>query len=150
MRCTVRIDDQTYQIELGDLRDRPIVALVDGVRVEVWPDERRDHIPVSRPVKTSQEDREPATSAGASRLLVPTYGKRAAETLEIRAPLPGLIKEVLVKPGDEVNYGQELCVIEAMKMKNIIRAARAGKIAEISVYSGQTVNHNDTLMTFAE
>ncbi len=149
MRCTIRIDDQTYQVEIGDLRDRPIVALVDGVRVEVWPDEPSDRISLARTVKTEQKDGEPASPVEASKPLVPTFGK-SADTREIRAPLPGVIKEVMVKVGDEVGYGQELCMIEAMKMKNTIRAARAGKIAVISAYPGQTVNHNDSLMTFAE
>jgi len=149
MRCKVKIDNQTYQVELGDLHDRPIVALVDGVRIEVWPDEHRDHSTIANAVSTNQMDRESAEPPDASRPLVPTFG-RSANTPEIRAPLPGVIKDVLVKPGEEISYGQELCVIEAMKMKNIIRSTRAGRLAEISVFPGQTVNHGDTLMTFTE
>jgi biotin carboxyl carrier protein len=49
-----------------------------------------------------------------------------------------------------VIHGQELCTIDAMKMRNNIRAARPGRIAEILVTPGQTVNHNDPLMSFEE
>jgi biotin carboxyl carrier protein len=57
---------------------------------------------------------------------------------------------LLVRPGDEVVHGQELCTIEAMKMRNNIRSSRAGRIAEILVNPSQTVNHNDALMSFEE
>jgi biotin carboxyl carrier protein len=68
----------------------------------------------------------------------------------VRAPIPGVIVAVLVHPGDEVTHGQELCTIEAMKMRNNIRSTRAGRIAEVLVIPGQTVNHNDPLLSFEE
>jgi biotin carboxyl carrier protein len=61
-----------------------------------------------------------------------------------------VIVALRVRPGDEVSHGQDLCTIEAMKMRNSIRATRAGRIAEILVNTGQTVNHNDPLMRFEE
>ena len=47
------------------------------------------------------------------------------------APLPGTVIEIFVKPGDQIEAGQVVLVIEAMKMKNSIRSTRAGKIAEV-------------------
>ena len=52
---------------------------------------------------------------------------------EILSPMPGTIFQVHVKPGDEVVEGQELLVLEAMKMENPIVSTTAGKIKEVSV-----------------
>ena len=63
----------------------------------------------------------------------------------IKAPIPGLITRLLVEPGDEVEAGQPMLVLEAMKMENIIRANRAGTVAAIPVSPGQTVMNNEVL-----
>ena len=49
----------------------------------------------------------------------------------VHSPMPGLIVRVAVAPGDEVKLGQELCVLEAMKMENVLRAEREGVVAEV-------------------
>jgi biotin carboxyl carrier protein len=66
----------------------------------------------------------------------------------VPAPLPGVIVAVSVQPGAEVSLGQELCVLEAMKMKNAIRAPRAGRIVSVHVAVGQTVKHRDVLVEY--
>jgi biotin carboxyl carrier protein len=53
---------------------------------------------------------------------------------------------VAVKPGDTVGRGDELCVIEAMKMGNSIRAQRNGTVREVMVAPGQTVSFGTTLL----
>jgi len=64
------------------------------------------------------------------------------------APLPGTVTEVFVKAGDQIEAGQVILVIEAMKMKNSIRSIRAGRIAEVLVSPGQTVAHKQILVRF--
>ena len=64
------------------------------------------------------------------------------------APLPGTVIEIFVKPGDQIETGQVILVIEAMKMKNSIRSTRAGKIVEVLVRAGQTVAHKEPLVRF--
>ncbi len=66
----------------------------------------------------------------------------------VRAPMPGHIVDIVVKPGDEVSVGQTLCSLEAMKMKNAIRSPRDGLIAGVEVTTGQAVAHGDILVTF--
>ena len=61
-----------------------------------------------------------------------------------------MIVAVSVKPGDTVEHGQELCTIEAMKMKNVIRASRAGTIAAVHVTLNQHVKHHDVLLEFTD
>jgi biotin carboxyl carrier protein len=71
----------------------------------------------------------------------------AAHTLT--APLPGRIVRVAVKPGDRVEKGDPLLVIEAMKMENEFRAGAAGTVAEVRVAAGQAVNGGDVLVVIA-
>jgi biotin carboxyl carrier protein len=61
------------------------------------------------------------------------------------APMPGKIVRVLVKAGDEVNAGQGIAVVEAMKMQNEVRAPKSGKVERVSVAEGQTVGAGDVI-----
>jgi biotin carboxyl carrier protein len=63
--------------------------------------------------------------------------------------LPGRIVRISVKPGDRVEKGDTLLVIEAMKMENEYRAASAGTVAEVRVVPGQAVNGGDVLVVIA-
>ncbi len=58
----------------------------------------------------------------------------------IIAPMPGKVVRVLVAPGDQVQAKQGLVVVEAMKMENELRAARAGRVVSVSVVEGQSVD----------
>ncbi len=62
--------------------------------------------------------------------------------------MPGQILEVRVKVGDQVERGELLCVLEAMKMNNQIRATRNGVIAEILTQPGTQVGYGDPLIRF--
>jgi len=70
----------------------------------------------------------------------------AAPGHTVRAPMPGKITHVAVHPGDRVQAGDTLVVIEAMKMENEFKAAAAGTIAEVRVSAGQAVNPGDVLV----
>ena len=63
----------------------------------------------------------------------------------IRAPMPGLVSNVLLAEGDVVERGQAIIVLEAMKMENDLSAPRPGVVKSIRVTKGQTVNQGDTL-----
>jgi biotin carboxyl carrier protein len=64
--------------------------------------------------------------------------------------MPGVILELHVKAGDVVQRGQQVAVLDAMKMHNFIGAPRAGTIAEVCVAAGQAVGHGDPIVRFAE
>jgi len=64
----------------------------------------------------------------------------------IAAPMPGKIVRVLVSAGDEVKARQGLVVVEAMKMENELRAARDGRVREVSVVEGQSVDAGALLL----
>jgi biotin carboxyl carrier protein len=63
----------------------------------------------------------------------------------ITSAMPGKVVRVLVSPGDEVEAGQGLIVVEAMKMQNEIKASRAGRVAALTAVAGATVDSGEIL-----
>jgi biotin carboxyl carrier protein len=72
-----------------------------------------------------------------------------ATAASLRAHIPGRVTSVWVAAGEEVEAGQRLLAVEAMKMENELRAPRAGRVAEVHVAPGQTVERNDPLVSLA-
>ena len=68
----------------------------------------------------------------------------------LNAPMPGVIIEVAVKPGDTVVRGQEVALLDAMKMHNSIKSPRAGTVHEVCVTPGQAVGHGDPIIRYEE
>ncbi|MFX1265863.1 MAG: biotin/lipoyl-containing protein [Promethearchaeota archaeon] len=64
----------------------------------------------------------------------------------IYPPMPGKITEVSVKIGDKVKSGQTVCILEAMKMFNELKATNAGVVKEVNVETGSNVTPNDLLV----
>ena len=81
----------------------------------------------------------PQISVPDSAPAAPTPVSSGASGKELTAPLPGVIVAVMVKPGDSVSHGQELCTLEAMKMKNAIKSHRDGTIDSVAVTVGDQV-----------
>ena len=67
---------------------------------------------------------------------------------EIKAPMPGMVLNILVKEGDEVNKGDALIVLEAMKMENILKSPSHGIIKKIAITKGTAVEKNQLLIQF--
>jgi biotin carboxyl carrier protein len=63
----------------------------------------------------------------------------------VATPMPGRIVRILVKVGDEVKAGQGLVVVEAMKMENVMRSPKDGRVVELAVTEGQRVEGNAKL-----
>ena len=134
-RYTVRINDVEHVVDVEETaRDRFVVHLGDRV-VDVALVAHEDA------QLTSVEIGPPGPVPG-----VPgaSGGGRAAVT----APMPGVVLSVEVAPGAAVTRGQLLLVLEAMKMKNDIRAERDGVIVSVSVAPGDQVRHGDPLIAY--
>ena len=67
---------------------------------------------------------------------------------DIKAPMPGLVLDVLVEAGQEVNEGDDLIILEAMKMENALKAPQAGVIASVSVSKQDKVDKNQLLVSY--
>ena len=64
----------------------------------------------------------------------------------VKAPMPGLIVEVLVKPGETVEKGSQLLILEAMKMENVLKAEGEGIVKSIEVVKGNAVDKGQILI----
>ncbi|MEO0281291.1 MAG: biotin/lipoyl-containing protein [candidate division WOR-3 bacterium] len=69
---------------------------------------------------------------------------------KVLAPLPGVVLNVLVKEGDHVKEGQDLLIMEAMKMENAIHSPYSGKILKINVKKDDTISEGDILVEIGE
>ena len=67
---------------------------------------------------------------------------------DVKAPMPGLILDVLVKAGDEVEKGDKLLILEAMKMENVLKSPGGGTINSIEIEKGDSVEKNQVLISF--
>lgn len=132
MKLRVAVDGSSYDVEIIDLGVRPVVAIVDGERFEVWPESSTAAPAIAAPSALSRSITRPEAT-----------GHTGGAVL---APIPGVIVAVKVKPGDRVAVGQELCVLEAMKMQNVIRSRQAGFVATVDIAEGQQVKHHQPLL----
>jgi len=147
MKLIVKVEDQSFEVEVGDIHARPIVATVDGEAFEVWPEDVQVVTPAAQVINLPGSP-PPTVSKPAPISSAPAAATSTAKS--VLAPLPGVIVAISVKPGEVVEHGQELCTIEAMKMKNVIRASRAGTIGAVHVTLNQHVKHHDTLLEFTD
>ncbi len=75
--------------------------------------------------------------------------KQAPDTSKmLLCPMPGLVVKVNVEVGEEVQEGQALCTIEAMKMENILRAERKGVVSKLNAAAGDSLAVDDVIMEF--
>ena len=74
--------------------------------------------------------------------------KTSSAVQTIKAPMPGLILSIAVNIGDEVKKGDTLLILEAMKMENVLKSPRDGKIKRVSAQLKQAVEKNQLLIEF--
>lgn len=73
----------------------------------------------------------------------------ANKVKETKAPMPGLVLNILVEQGQQVKKGDNLLILEAMKMENIIKSASDGTVKAILIAKGDKVDKNSLLIQFA-
>ena len=111
----------------------PVVALVNGDEVQVH---------IARVAAETLPDRTVQPDA----LGVPASPEHPAAVRTFSSPMPGVILSVAVKIGDQVITGDEVCVLEAMKMQQTLRAEWSGIVQAVHVVSGQQVLDGDPLV----
>ena len=142
----VTLEGREYRVRIESVDSQPVQVEVDGREMQVWLPDRPST--AARDVTEVQPPSQRPASTAASPA-VPAIQPGAATENELHAPMPGSIISVGVQPGDRVEEGQELCVLDAMKMHNLIRAPRAGVISVVHVSPGQQVQHGDLLLVYA-
>ncbi|MDQ4136072.1 MAG: ATP-grasp domain-containing protein, partial [Pseudomonadota bacterium] len=68
---------------------------------------------------------------------------------QLLCPMPGLVKAILVRPGQEVKVGEPLCIVEAMKMENVLRAERDATVQTVSAKEGDSLAVDAVILEFA-
>lgn len=139
-RVTVIVEGREYIVEVGDLKARPIQATVNGTTYDVQVPEKAAGAPMRPPAAAAAPGKVPAAPPKIVPQAVEQDGK-------ITAPMPGDICEIRVQPGSMVNAGDVVCVLEAMKMKNLIHSSVTGKVTSVDVAVGQAVEYGAVLMT---
>ncbi len=170
-RWVVVIDDEAREVDLKGQNGSVTVTFDDGARSRVLSDidwrpgkaifrGRLDGRPFSATVARAAEGFVIRHRAARSKVMVltPTSAdlhkrlpkKTPPDTSRmVVAPMPGLVVSMDVAVGDEVKSGQVICVLEAMKMQNIIRAERDGAIKTVGAKAGDSVAADDILAEFA-
>ncbi len=121
--AVITVNNKEYKVRLKDLGIEQVSDLKPQPEVETSP----SPVEESPPAKLHRP-------------------KSIAEATAIKAPLPGLILKILVKPGDPVKAGQNVLVMEAMKMENDIQSKHEGVVQEIKVREGESVEEGDLLV----
>jgi acetyl-CoA/propionyl-CoA carboxylase biotin carboxyl carrier protein len=116
---------------------RDVTAEVDGRRyqVKLWVPDLGDV--VAAPAGAAR------SGAGPKRPKAAGGGGTGSGTVAV--PMQGTIVKVLVEPGDTVEVGQTVCVLEAMKMENNVNAEKAGTVKEVKVAPGESVGPGDVI-----
>ncbi|MFZ5517526.1 MAG: biotin/lipoyl-containing protein [Candidatus Zhuqueibacterota bacterium] len=134
------INGNPYGVIIKQLGDDHAIVEVNGAEYQVDIIEE----PIQR--KTPQLVRSKVVPDTTKRPIQSTASHRAGTSGVVKAPLPGLITQILVKEGDQVDLGQHLLKMEAMKMENNIQSTKRGKVTSIKVKAGDTVLEGDVLV----
>ncbi len=138
MIIKVEIEGKVYNVSIKDVHSNPVLAEVDGKFYQVYPETQG---PAVIPATAAQPFAVPVSAPAAP-------APSAGNGLTLNAPLPGVIVSIDVQAGQSVKSGQQVCMLEAMKMKNVIRSDRDGVIAQVNVNPGDLVKHNQPIFTF--
>ena len=139
-----------YEVEIAEVEGNIAKVNVNGIPFEVelqQPINAAKHpsINVQKPVVAPApvSSAAPAPAAKPAAPVAATSGSGAS----LKAPLPGTITDVKVQVGQQVNVGDTVLILEAMKMQNNIEAETSGKVTSILVKPGDTVMEGAVLLT---
>ena len=156
-KLRIKIEDSWHEVEVLDLDADPIEVIVDGEPVQVeFPDSGQQvarqavaapAVPEKTSVPAGQRREARPDPPAAPAPSAPEQAPPVGPTKAFSSPMPGIIVSVAVKEGDQVVPGDEVCVLEAMKMQQTLRAEWAGIVREVHVQTGQQVQGGDRIVT---
>ncbi len=137
-----KINGNEYNVHIANVEENIADVEVNGTpyRVELDKELKQTKTP-----KLVRPDAVPHTDSHPS--VVKTVDRGSPASGAVKSPLPGVILDVMVKPGDEVEVGQRILVLEAMKMENNIDSDKEGRVVEVKVKQGDSVLEGDVLIT---
>lgn len=142
----VTVDGQVIDIDMRQLLDTTMYSIITNGQshdVRLTEMEESYNVQVSGQIFEVQvEDERTRRLAGLRSL----SGIAAGEII-IKAPMPGVVIEVPVQPGQQVDAGDIVVILESMKMQNEFKAPRAGKVHTVRVTPGARVDQNMVMVT---
>ena len=138
----VKVKDRWYTVEVGDLSSNPVPAKVDGDLVEVHIERLATESRLAPPPAEAPPEESPR---GPAQPEASTDNPPSAARV-FTSPMPGVIVSVAVEAGDQVVTGDEVCVLEAMKMQQVLRADWSGIVGTVHVGPGQQVLDGDPIL----
>lgn len=144
-RYSIDVDGRRFTVDVQDTGADRFAVSVDGQSFDVTlgaAEEMADGAPAMPRIVAAAPQRERTGAASAPAAVTAGGGD------VLRAPMPGAILRVAVVAGTRVQRGQDIAVLEAMKMENVIRSPREGTIAEVCVQPGAQVTHGQAIVRF--
>jgi len=148
-KIKIKIDGKSYLVEVKDINANPIEMTVDGENVSVNLGDEDTVETVAQETETKDSESDEVRKED---IKVPETTKTVSAPgpiKEFTAPMPGTIISVAVKVGDQVVPGDEVCVLEAMKMQQALKAEWTGIVNEIHVETGQQIQGGDKILSLA-
>jgi biotin carboxyl carrier protein len=144
-----KVQGVDYEVEIAEVEGNIAKVNVNGIPFEVElqkPINAAKHPTMNNP---KVEAPKPAAAAPAPAAAKPAAAPSApaGSGTPIKAPLPGTITDIKVTVGQQINVGDVVVVLEAMKMQNNIEAESAGQVTSIMVNKGDTVMEGTILLT---
>lgn len=140
----LKIGDKEHKVNVANIKGNLATVIIDGVEVEVTIQQfgKKEDVEIRpRRKKTASPAVQQAPVSAA-----PVVSAPKSNNEQVRAPIPGVILKMLVKEGDTVKAGQDIIVMEAMKMENQIQATVSGKVAKLNVRVDDAVQQDDVLL----
>lgn len=137
-----KINGNEYNVAINSVEGKNASVTVNGTAYQVELEEAPATAPVQAPVAA------PVAAAAPAAAPAPAPAPAAAGAGKaVTSPLPGVIIAVKVNVGDTVKAGQEVAVLEAMKMENSIEATHDGTVTAINVAKGDSVLEGAPIVT---
>ncbi|HOJ38760.1 MAG TPA: acetyl-CoA carboxylase biotin carboxyl carrier protein subunit [Ignavibacteriales bacterium] len=134
-KYNIVVNGNSYDVEIVSFTGANAVVNVNGETFNVDLPQQVTSAPAAAPKPAQKAASKPAAAHSTTH-----------DANVVVAPIPGTILKVLVKPGDSVTAGQEVVILEAMKMENILKAEKSGKVKAVKVNPGDTVMEGDVLV----
>ncbi len=166
MKYYVKVENKEYEVELDSASDSDVDIRVDGRLIHMDPSEAGsnisyllDQVHYETAVRSNNSHEYVVTVDGLEVMVMvedelekrferQSSRKKAAKNIDVlKAPMPGLIVTVEVEEGEQVQAGDGLIIMEAMKMENELKAPHKGVVKTVHVQQGDKVEMNTVLVT---
>lgn len=130
----LKVNGEWYSVEVGDAYQSPVEVIVDGETYLV-----EMGVAADGPLPTVRRQAPKTEQPG-------LRGITEGDERVIRCPLPGKVVSIKITKGQELEAGDEICVLESMKMEQTVRMAKSGTVKNIKIKADQAVNAGSPLI----